>query len=193
MSDSNKKNANEEFTIDFTQVNDSSEIPGIAELLANKIIKKQEPQQTHGTRPGVKFNRPTLTTSVKSLKEFGTKLEIHFLLNNDVYRYTQHSDLSQRKFFGLDDLYHDMKISVLFVQEFGIFGEFKKSDKSYLFDAFGITEEQYLQFVLNQSNKILTVYVSEKSMLTKKDDVIAYAENKNANLSASSIELNQAA
>ncbi len=197
MSNSQKKDSSEIFTIQFDQVNDSSEIPGIAELLGSKTSSKSSSksssQENNSTSSsGVKFNRSTSPSSFKNLKEFGTKLEVHFLLKEDGYFYIQHSDLSHSKFFGLDELFHDMKVSLSFVQEFGVFGEFKQAEKSYLFDAFGITEQGYLQFVLNQANKILTVYVSEKSMLAKKQDVIAYAENKNANLSASGLDLNAA-
>ena len=189
MSNSSKKDVNEIFTVE--QVNDSSEIPGIAELLASKVSKK-ESAQVSVAKDAVKFNRPVQNTSIKSLKEFGTKLEIHFLLKDDVYEYIQHSDLSHSKFFGLDELYQGMKVSVLFVQDIGNFAEFKQDNKNYLFDAFGITEQPFIQFVLNQGSKILTAYISEKSMQSKKDDVIAYAENNNANLSASGIDMNAA-
>jgi hypothetical protein len=193
MSKLNKKDTGETFTIQFDQVNDSSEIPGIAELLGSKTSAKQSAQDKTTVMSGVKFNRNSIGSTLKSLKEFGTRLEIHFLLNDDRYIYIQHSDLSHSKFFGLDELFHEMKISMFFIQEFGVFGEIKQADKPYLFDAFGINEQQFMQFVLNQKNKILTVYVSEKSMLAKKDDVIAYTENKNQNLSASGLDLNTAA
>ena len=189
MSNSNKKDVNEVFTVEHA--NDSSEIPGIAELLASKVSKKQS-AQSGATKAAVKFNRPTLNTSIKSLKEFGTKLEIHFLLKDDSYEYIQHNDLSHSKFFGLDELYHGMKVSIFFIQEIGTFAEFNLKNKGYLFDAFGITEQPFIQFVLNQQNKILTAYVSEKSMQGKKDDVIAYTENNNANLSASGLDMNAA-
>ena len=157
-------------------MNDSSEIPGIAELLGSKVSSKKEP----------------INSGIKSLKEFGTKLEIHFMLNDEHYCYLQHEDHSSRKFFGLDELLKGTKVSMFFVQEFGVFGEFKQSEKPYLFDAFGITDEQYLQFVLNQSNKILTIYASEHSMISKKEDVITFTEVKNNNLSPQKIELDLA-
>jgi hypothetical protein len=190
MSESQKKEPSELFTIQFDQVNDSSEIPGIAELLGSKTSMKTS---TEEKKAGVKFNRPALQTSVKTLKEFGTRLEVHFLLNEDCYQYIQHNDLTSRKFFGLDDLFHEMKIPLVFAQDIGAFSEFSPSEKQYLFDAFGITEQPYLQFILNQKNKILSVYVSEKSMKARKDDIISFVENKNQNLSASSLDPNQEA
>ncbi len=186
MSKPIKKNSNEVFTIEFDQVNDSSEIPGIAELLGSKVSSKKDSKQ------GIKSNTPPTSSGIKSLKEFGTKLEIHFMLNDEHYCYLQHEDHSSRKFFGLDELLKGTKVSMFFVQEFGVFGEFKQSEKPSLFDAFGITDEQYLQFVLNQSNKILTIYASEHSMLSKKEDVITFTEVKNNNLSPQKIELDLA-
>lgn len=192
MSESTKKDSSELFTIQFDQVNDSSEIPGIAELLGSKTSLKSSSEEKE-KKSGVKFNQPTLQTSVKTLKEFGTKLEVHFIINDDCYRYFQHNDLTSRKFFGLDDLFNEMKIPLNLVQDVGVFGEFSSTEKPYLFDAFGITEQPYLQFVLNQKNKILSVYASEKSMKAKKDDIISFIENKNQNLSASSLDPNQEA
>jgi hypothetical protein len=61
-----------------------------------------------------------------------------------------------------------------------------------LFDAFGINEQQFLQFVPNQANQIITVYASEKSMAEQKDKVIAYTEQKNKNISASSLDVEAA-
>lgn len=196
MSKSHKKEASEVFTIQFDQVNESSEIPGIAELLGSKTAGKKTARpmvDSNDKTTNIKFNRAASGISIKSLKEFGTRLEIHFQLKDENYRYIQHNDLSHSKFFGLDELFQDMKVSMFFVQEFGAFGEFKQEEKPYLFDAFGITEQPYLQFVLNQANKILTVYVSEKSMATRKDEVIAFTESKNENLSASGIEIDLAA
>ncbi len=185
MSKSHKKESSEIFTIQFDQVNDSSEIPGIAELLGSKTSTKISIQSS--------THKSANSASLKSLKEFGTTLEIHFQLKENGFYYLQHNDLSARKFFGLDELFQGMKISTSFTQEFGAFSEFKQTEKAYLFDAFGITEQTHLQFVLNQANKILTVYVSEKSMLAKKDAILAYAENQNANLGGGSIELDLAA
>jgi len=169
MSESEKKISGDGFSIQF-EVSDSNEIPGVTELLKSK-------------------------KEMKSLKEFGTKLEIHFLLKKgeDHYLYIQHSDLSASRFVGLDELYDHMKIPVAFVKTFGAFGECISLEKKFLFEAFGITEQKYLQIVPNQAGKILTVYISEKSMSARKSDVISYTENKNWNIGASGLEFDPAA
>ena len=54
---------------------------------------------------------------------------------------------------------------------------------------------EYIEHVLltNQENKILTVYVSDKSMAAKKEEVILFTETKNKNLGDSEQKIELAA
>jgi len=191
------------FTLDL-ESSDSGEMPSIDQLLSagNKntaarrpTSRKESPAQETG-KPNVSFKasveKNTAISAIKSLKLFGMKLEIHFIREESGYRYIQHTDHTVREFFGLDDLFQKMKISQKFIDACGTLGEFKKSEHQYLFDAFGINDQEYLQFVPNQNNKLVSVYASSKSMMPQKEEVISYVEHSNRNLSASSIEINVA-
>jgi hypothetical protein len=185
MSDDQKKSDDSTaFTIHFDPTQGSKgDVPSIDDLLSSRSRKKT----TSGGKTQFIQN-----SSLKNLKAFGNQIEIHFLLDHDHYRYIQHNDHSKRAFFGLDELFQEMKIPQKFMQSCGTFGEFKKSEHLYLFEAFGMESMQYLQFVSHQNSKIVTVYASESSMLSQKDQVILYTESTNRNLSASGMDLDVA-
>ncbi len=182
-----KTENSDSFTLDHAQSHDSSDIPSIDELLGAKKTKQAKSSTTSSIAEKTSF-----ISNIKSLKDFGTKLEIHFLLKDGSHSFFQYNDHTTRGFFGLDELYQEMKIPQKFTQECGAFREFKKTEHQFLFDAFGINEQQFLQFVPNQANQIITVYASEKSMAEQKDKVIAYTEQKNKNISASSLDVEAA-
>jgi hypothetical protein len=197
----NKTDQNDVFTLQ-TQDDQSGDVPDIDQLLSFSGKKNNKPKGAQSTPADsitdnkVSFQKKPEKTSaagsIKNLKGFGTKLEVHFLLQGNDYRYLQHSDHSNREFFGLDDLFQEMKIPQKFMQECGTFGEFNKSQNTYLFDAFGLKEIPFLQFVCHQQGKLVTVYASNQSMADRKDEIIAYTEAVNQNLSASSLDQNAA-
>jgi hypothetical protein len=197
----NKSDQSDVFTLQI-QDNQNGDVPDIDQLLSFTGKQNAKPRAATAspsdstTVNKVSFQKKPEKTSaggsLKNLKGFGTKLEVHFLQQGDDYRYIQHSDHSKREFFGLDDLFQEMKIPQKFMQDCGTFGEFSKSQHGYLFDAFGIQEVNFLQFVCHQQGKIVTVYASNQSMADRKDEIIAYTEAINQNLSASSLDLNAA-
>ncbi len=191
------------FTLDVDH-SDSGEMPSIDQLLssgnkntgARRTDTPKAPPAQESGKPNVSFkgssDKTTAISTIKSLKVFGLKLEIHFIKEESGYRYIQHTDHTVREFFGLDDLFQKMKIPQKFIDTCGTLGEFKKSEHPYLFEAFGINDLQFLQFVPNQNNKLISVYATNKSMLSQKEEIIAFVEHSNRNLSASSLDIDVA-
>jgi hypothetical protein len=107
-----KTENSDSFTLDHAQSHDSSDIPSIDELLGAKKTK----QAKSSTASSI-ADKTSFISNIKSLKEFGTKLEIHFLLKDGSHSFFQYNDHTTRGFFGLDELYQEMKIPQKFTQE----------------------------------------------------------------------------
>ena len=179
------------FTIDLEQSPTSSDVPDVSDLLGkSKRAVKQNAAPTKDKTEQI--DSSPVRFSIKSLKEFDTMIEIHFELKENSYHYLQHNILSNQDFFGLDEMFQGMKIPESFAKDLLVFSEFNRKEKGYLFDAFGISEQPFSQFVFHHSKKLMTVYFSGKSMAQKKDAVVSYTEHKNQNLSASAIDLDLA-
>jgi hypothetical protein len=187
--DKSKKDTPQEHTSIFTiesENTNTSEVPDIASLLGNSR-KTKKPRPTNQDDKTEKTVANTLQVIVRSLKEFDTSIEIHFMLKENEYRYLQHDFLSNQKQFGLEEIFQNMKIPQSLIADHANFIELNIKDRSYVFDAFGITEQPYMEIILHQNMNFLTVYFSGKSMAKKKDAVIQFTEQKNKNLNRSGL------
>ena len=149
------------FTIDLEQSPTSSDVPDVSDLLGkSKRAVKQNAAPTKDKTEQI--DSSPVRFSIKSLKEFDTMIEIHFELKENSYHYLQHNILSNQDFFGLDEMFQGMKIPESFAKDLLVFSEFNRKEKGYLFDAFGISEQPFSQFVFHHSKKLMTVYFSGK-------------------------------
>lgn len=189
--DQNKKDPPSENTNVFTIETDNtntSEVPDIASLLGNSRKAKKTKSVVQEDKTDKTLTN-TLHSMIRNLKEFETSIEIHFILREDRYCYLQHSLLSNQEYFGLEEVFQEMKIPQSLVNNSSNFVEFNKNEKGYAFDAFGIAEQPFMEIVFHQNKKILTVYFSGKTMANKKEAVVRFTEQRNKNLSASAFDI----
>jgi hypothetical protein len=197
------------FSIDFNDLG-SSGVPGVTQLINPEMLRQKAAAQAKknktstdsivipeessklveigitpaGTTPAEKLNPP-------SLQSLGILLELQFEIEKGFYRFCRFKFHGQSKAEAWqENFFNQMKIDLKTLEFIGGFEEFSARNSPFHREAFGLTENQFLQLIrIEASSKKVFALLSDKSLSLKKEVILSALQENSDNSSDDSDSL----